>query len=111
MKFFCQAAVEPGRPSLPTWGEWVEIAKQRLNAEQGQSLPTWGEWVEIEFGYDTDSRTAGLSPHGESGLKSCVKNSINMIYLVLIGILIMGGNHHEYGTKNTVWLRELLYRV
>jgi hypothetical protein len=44
-------------------------------------------------------------------LKSCVKNSINMIYLVLIGILIMGGNHHEYGTKNTVWLRELLYRV
>ena len=34
------------------------------------SLPVWGEWIEIDAGGDAHGGGGGLSPCGESGLKS-----------------------------------------
>ena len=42
-----------------------------------KSLPAWGEWIEIGASQPAYMAHAGLSPHGESGLKSHIahKNS------------------------------------
>jgi len=38
--------------------------------DQIKSLPAWGEWIEIDIGAHPVTGDHGLSPHGESGLKS-----------------------------------------
>mgnify|MGYP006875923028 CR=1 FL=1 len=79
-------------PSLPAWGEWIEIVFAPVplvpdpglspHGESGLkftypwynittklSLPAWGEWIEICTGSPPRKYHLRLSPHGESGLK------------------------------------------
>ena len=56
--------------SLPAWGEWIEILHPLFSVSILRSLPAWGEWIEIDFDNVAHLDVTGLSPHGESGLKS-----------------------------------------
>ena len=39
----------PEQPSLPAWGVWIEIRRNRRVAfQQDKSLPAWGVWIEIK---------------------------------------------------------------
>ena len=60
----------PEQPSLPAWGVWIEIRRNRRVAfQQDKSLPAWGVWIEIgNMGADILAATR-RSPHGECGLK------------------------------------------
>jgi len=58
--------------SLPAWGEWIEMRKMLYRCTSSKSLPAWGEWIEIALPSMVAKPICGLSPHGESGLKSKV---------------------------------------
>jgi len=92
-----------GYPSLPAWGEWIEIPPERSGATGAHaslpawgewieisdvfqrqlpvyvSLPAWGEWIEIKFAPMMIEAGIGLSPHGESGLKLSHRKSTAII--------------------------------
>ena len=59
--------------SLPAWGEWIEIFGAKGLTLMPWSLPAWGEWIEICIPRGCGTGSHGLSPHGESGLKSPLK--------------------------------------
>ena len=60
--------------SLPMRGEWIEISIFRTNlAARALSLPMRGEWIEINLQGYWGSVRVGLSPCGESGLKSMTR--------------------------------------
>ena len=56
--------------SLPMRGEWIEIAGIHVVLIWIWSLPMRGEWIEISPSRTRRKNWIGLSPCGESGLKS-----------------------------------------
>ena len=63
--------LHPEYASLPAWGEWIEIFNNICFGLQNRSLPAWGAWIEIRSTNCATGISSGLSPHGESGLKYC----------------------------------------
>ena len=56
--------------SLPMRGEWIEIGTALTYEEAAASLPMRGEWIEMKLSPACWPGWRGLSPCGESGLKS-----------------------------------------
>ena len=59
--------------SLPMRGEWIEITGFPFRPRQAPSLPMRGEWIEICSAPGVPAGEVGLSPCGESGLKSSLR--------------------------------------
>ena len=55
--------------SLPAWGVWIEIKRDREYGVIIQSLPAWGVWIEISPVDEVAVSDIRRSPHGECGLK------------------------------------------
>ena len=60
----------PGAASLPMRGEWIEMRLRLPTGWRSSSLPMRGEWIEMEGSINAHNTYCGLSPCGESGLKS-----------------------------------------